>query len=620
MTGRRTRSEGEVSVATTTFRRMTQYADTRGLHPSAGPRFEEQRGLDDLGRSLREVTFCVVDLETTGGSAETDRITEIGAVKVQGGEVIGEFQTLINPRAHIPAFIAVLTGITDQMVAQAPSIEEALPAFLEFASGCVLVAHNAPFDTGFLRQACLRQQRPWPRFDVVDTALLARRVVTRDEAPNCKLSSLARVFGASTVPNHRALADARATVDVLHGLLARLGNLGVTTLEEVQGYTARVSTAQRRKRHLADGLPHAPGVYLFVDESDRVLYVGTSRDLRTRVRSYFTASETRSRIGEMIAIATAVRSVTCATALEASVRELRLIAAHKPPYNRRSRFPEKARFLKLTVEPWPRFSLVRKVLDDGATYLGPFSSARAADRALEALHEAFPLRQCTDRLPRVPDRTPCVLAELGKCLSPCDGSTSADDYSAVVARAREALSRHATSVVATLSLKMDALAVQERFEEAQVHRDRLLAFLRAASRSQRLTTLAGISELVAARREDDGRWAVHVVRHGRLAAAGVIPPGSDAHEFVDRLRLTAQVVAPGPGPVPSATAEEGDLLLRWLEQPGVRLVHLDGTWTCPVGGAERHTRRLADLATRSDARQSLVRADERRRLPMMARP
>ena len=125
-------------------------------------------------------------------------------------------------------------------------------------------------------------------------------MVTRDDAPNCKLSSLARVFNAATTPNHRALSDARATVDVLHGLMERLGGLGVHTLEELQTFSSRVSTAQRRKRHLAERLPHAPGVYLFRDDQGRVLYVGTSRDLRTRVRTYFTASETRSRMGEMV--------------------------------------------------------------------------------------------------------------------------------------------------------------------------------------------------------------------------------------------------------------------------------------------------------------------------------
>ena len=140
------------------------------------------------------------------------------------------------------------------------------------------------------------------------------------------------------------------------------------------------STAQRKKRHLAEGLPHAPGVYLFRDDRAQVLYVGTSRDLRNRVRSYFTASETRSRMGEMVGLSTSVTGIECATPLEAEVRELRLIAEHKPRYNRRSRFPEKVHFIKLTRETWPRLSLVRRVLDDDADYLGPFSSRSTAEK------------------------------------------------------------------------------------------------------------------------------------------------------------------------------------------------------------------------------------------------
>src|SRR5918996_1628268 len=213
-----------------------------------------QATFDELGRPLHEITFCVVDLETTGGSAaDGAMITEIGAVKVRGGEVLGEFQTPVNPKAPV-----------------------------------------APFDVGFLRHFATEGDYRWPRFEVLDTVRLARHVVTRDETPNCKLSSLARLFQSSTRPNHRALEDARATVDVLHGLIGRLGNLGVHTLEELQTFTSRVHPEQRRKRHLADSLPHLPGVYLFRDERGRVLYVGKSKDLRARVRNYFTASETRS--------------------------------------------------------------------------------------------------------------------------------------------------------------------------------------------------------------------------------------------------------------------------------------------------------------------------------------
>jgi DNA polymerase-3 subunit epsilon len=585
---------------------------------AATSRWEAQRSFDELGRPLRDITFCVVDLETTGGSAAAgSMITEIGAVMVRGGEVLGEFQTLVNPHAAIPPFIAVLTGITNSMVSDAPSIESALPAFLEFAAGTVLVAHNAPFDVGFLRHFASAQDLTWPGFEVLDTAKLARRVITRDDAPNCKLSSLAQLFNATTTPNHRALSDARATVDVLHGLMERLGGVGVHTLEELQTFTSRVSTAQRRKRHLAEGLPHAPGVYLFRDDRARVLYVGTSKDLRSRVRTYFTASETRSRMGEMVGLAESVTTITCATPLEAEVRELRLIAEHKPKYNRRSRFPEKMHFVKLTREPWPRLSLVRRVLDDDADYLGPFSSKKTAEKCLAALHETFPVRQCSDRIGVNPSRTPCVLAEMGRCLSPCDGSADPATYAAVVRQLRDTLLHRPDDVVDAIQRRMKSLADLDRFEEAGVHRDRLATFVRAAARTQRLSALTRCPEVVATRREDDGRWAVHIVRHGRLAAAGVIPAGADARHYVHQLGVSAETVANAPGPVPAATAEETEKVLRWLEAPGIRLIDVAGEWVCPVGGATRH---LSVYDAVNQSRLSLVPFDEQRLPATMHRP
>ncbi|MET3963552.1 DNA polymerase-3 subunit epsilon [Marmoricola sp. OAE513] len=584
----------------------------------ASSRWAAQMSFDELGRPLRDLTFCVVDLETTGAAvSQGAMITEIGAVKVRGGEILGEFQTLVNPHSAIPPFIAVLTGITNSMVASAPPIDSALPAFLEFARGCVLVAHNAPFDVGFLKHNAETLGYAWPKFEVLDTARLARRVVTRDDAPNCKLSSLAVAFGATTTPNHRALSDARATVDVLHGLFERLGSLGVYTIEELQTFTSRVTSAQRRKRHLAEDLPHAPGVYLFRDDRDRVLYVGTSRDLRTRVRSYFTASETRSRMGEMVGIATRVEGIECATPLEAEVRELRLIAQHKPRYNRKSRFPEKVHWLKLTNEVWPRLSLVRQVLDDDADYFGPFSSRKRAEKSLAALHETFPVRQCSGRLPATPSRSACVLAEMGRCLAPCDGSTDLDTYAEMVAELRDNLLHRADEVVEAISHRMDALSAGERFEDAGVHRDRLSAFLRAASRTQRLRALTRCAEVVAARREDSGLWAVHVIRHGRLAGAGVIPVDAHAGEYVEQLRLSSETVGRGLGPTPAATAEETEKALRWLESPGVRLVRVDGEWSCPVRGAGKH---LALHDAVEESRQGLAPFDERRSMPTFHQP
>jgi DNA polymerase-3 subunit epsilon len=544
-----------------------------------------QTSFDDLGTPLAETTFVVVDLETTGGSPASCAITEIGAVKTRGGEVLGEFQTLVNPQSAIPPFIAVLTGITDAMVASAPRIDAVLPTFLEWVRGSVLVAHNAPFDVGFLRANAQTLSLPWPDFASIDTARLARRVLTRDEAPDCKLSTLARIFRTTTTPCHRALADAQATTDVLHGLLERLGNLGVHSLEDLQTFTTMVTAAQRRKRYLAEGLPEGPGVYIFRDLRDRPLYIGVSRNVRARVRQYFVASEPRTRMAEMVGIAERVDAIACAHPLEAEVRELRLIGEHKPRYNRRSRFPEKAVWLKLTNEPYPRLAVVRRITDDGADYLGPFGSTKAAAAAMAAIHEAVPLRQCTQRLSTRRTSPTCVLAGMGRCPAPCEGGVTPEDYAPVAEAARSVLTVNARPVLDAARRRMATLSAQERFEEAAGFRDRAAAFVRTAARMQRLSALGECAELVAARPGFAGGWEIAVIRYGRLAGAAFAPRGAAPRPYIEALVATAESVTAGLGPTPAATAEEMECILRWLDGPGTRLVELDGIWCSPATGA-----------------------------------
>lgn len=563
--------------------------------------------LDELGTPLSDETFVVVDLETTGGSPADGGITEIGAVRVRGGQVLGEFQTLVNPGVPIPPFVAALTGITDSLVARAPSLGTALPGFLEFARGAVLVAHNAPYDVGFLRGACARHGYAWPDPAVVDTARLARVALHRDEVRNCKLATLAAHFRSPVQPTHRALDDARATVDVLHHLIERVGDLGVATLEDLRAFVGRVSRAQRTKRHLAADLPDAPGVYVFQDAQGAALYVGTSRSIRTRVRSYFTASEQRRRMAEMVAIADRVVPIVCATTLEARVRELRLIAGEQPRYNRRSRRPDRQTWLKLTVEPAPRLSVVRAVADDhsaGARYLGPFTSRLAALGAAEALQLAYPVRSCSGRLPaRSRSTVPgCALAELGRCLAPCTSTADVDDYARLVDGLRTAMSGDLRLVIAAVDERMRTLADDERFEEAATWRDRLGHVVSASLRTHRLRTISRAGWLVAAEPTTDHGWDIHVLRHGRLAAAGHAPAGVDPRPVVDALSQTADEVAARPDPAPAGLAEEALELLRWLDRPGVRLVLSDRPLALPrhCGGDREQqlgqVRRVADRA------------------------
>ena len=558
----------------------------------------EQLAFDELGTPLRATTFVVFDLETTGVSDE-DTITEFGAVKVRGGEVLGEFATLVDPGRGIPPEVVALTGITDAMVYTAPRLDAVLPAFLEFISGAVLVAHNAGFDTNFVRKACERHGYRWPKPAVVCTVQLARRVLTREEAPSCRLSALAQLLGSSTTPNHRALQDARATVDVFHSLLERVGSIGVQTLEELHDYIPDVTPEQRRKRSMAAHLPSTPGVYLFRGPGEEVLYVGTASDLRRRVRQYFTASETRRRLREMVALAVRVDHVECAHSLEAQVRELRLLSAHKPAYNRRSKNPKQAWWLTLTDEPFPRLSLVRTPRD-GA--LGPFRSRGLAEDAMVALQDATGIRPCTVRIPaQRAAGTPCALAELHRCAAPCAGRQTIEQYAPSVSSFVSLVAGRLLDPLHRLERRLLAHSAAERFEQAGVDRDRLAVLVRALDRGQRLAALAAVPELIAARPDGNHGWEFAVVRHGRLASAGVARRGVPPMPVVDALAASAETVLPGDGPLRGAPAEEVALVLRWLDRPGTRMVRCSQPWTEPARAAASWRGWL----TRADAARSV---------------
>jgi DNA polymerase-3 subunit epsilon len=454
---------------------------------------------------------------------------------------------------------------------------------MEFIGGAVLVAHNAGFDVNFIRKACERHGYRWPKPAVVCTVQLARRVLTREEAPSCRLSALAALLGASTTPNHRALMDARATVDVFHSLLERVGSIGVQTLEELHDYIPDVTPEQRRKRSMAAHLPSKPGVYLFRGPSEEVLYVGTAGDLRRRVRQYFTASETRRRLREMVALAVRVDHVECAHALEAQVRELRLISAHKPAYNRRSKNPKQAWWLTLTDEPFPRLSLVRTPRD-GA--LGPFRSRGLAEDAMVALQDATGIRPCTVRIPaQRANGRPCALAELHRCAAPCAGRQTVEEYLPAVSSFAGLVAGQVLEPLHVLELRLHEHSKAERFEQAGVDRDRLSVLVRALDRGQRLAALAAVPELIAARPDGDHGWEFAVVRHGRLASAGVARRGVPPMPVVDALAASAETVLPGEGPLRGAPAEEVALVLRWLDRPGTRMVRCSQPWTEPARSA-----------------------------------
>ena len=384
-----------------------------------------QRSFDDLGVPLHQVTFCVLDLETTGAAPPQCAITEVGAVKLRGGECLGTFQTLVNPGVGIPPEITFLTGITEAMVQPAPWIEEVLPSFLEFLGDAVIVGHNVRFDIRFLQAAMESTGRaPMPnRF--VDTCALARRLI-RDEVPNCQLGTLAERLRLAHKPTHRALADALATGDLLHALLERAGNLGVLGLDDLYELPTIRAHPQMGKLRLTSGLPRRPGVYLFRGAGGRVLYVGKATNLRARVRSYF-GGDDRRKISQLLRETQAIDHVVCPGTLEASVLEVRLIHRHQPPFNHRSKLWSRYAYLKLTLdEAFPRLSVVRSPrAGDGCLYLGPLGVHRGrppGGRRHRVRRAHPPVHGQGAQGARAPG--PCAPAQLGVAACPCAGTIS----------------------------------------------------------------------------------------------------------------------------------------------------------------------------------------------------
>ena len=187
----------------------------------------------DIGARLSEITFVVVDLETTGFVPGSDRIIEVGAAKIRGGEHLDTFQRLVQPGVALPAAITELTGITDAMLEGAPSIAEVLPELLAWMGDAVVVGHNLGFDTAFLDAALVDCGRPPLAGDRVDTLVLARRLVPGRTVADMRLATLAAHFDSGAEPTHRALEDALATVAVLRALLDRAARRGVLTLEDL---------------------------------------------------------------------------------------------------------------------------------------------------------------------------------------------------------------------------------------------------------------------------------------------------------------------------------------------------------------------------------------------------
>jgi DNA polymerase-3 subunit epsilon len=422
---------------------------------------------------LEDATYVVVDLETTGLRPGSSQICEIGAVRVRDLELEQEFQTLVNPGMPMAAGAAAITGLRDAQLRRAPPPAVAVGRFLRFAEDAVIVAHNARFDLAFLDRETERLTGSRIAAPVVDTVPLARRLLG-GRVPRASLAQLSHFVGTSTQPCHRALPDAQATAEVLLALIGLAQERGARTVADLIALAATRTRRVWGKRHLAFGAPTRPGVYLFLDRNENVLYVGKARDLRARLRSYFRSERQRPAVEAALGAVERIEWRVTGSELEAALEELRLIRELRPPANARVSRPERQVWLRRRGE-----TVVATPNPPSNTLLqGPIGSRRTAQLAARAL----------------------LAEELG----------------------------HPASALPRLRRRLAELADSRRFEDAARLRDRMTALERVCRELERTARLRRLERCLLAPASEPAHVRAIFVAGGRVVAERTLPPGGGA--------------------------------------------------------------------------------------------
>jgi DNA polymerase III subunit epsilon len=478
--------------------------------------------------SLAQLPFVVVDLETTGGSAQYDRVMEVAAIRVENGVITDRLECLVEPGVPIPPFVTRITGINAALVRGKPSFDSVLPALRRLIDGAVVVAHNASFDCNFLMHAFRRAGLGWDG-DRLCTLRLARRLVPG--LHSYRLDSLCAFLGFSFVQRHRAGPDAEATLALLKHLLDAAISRGIDSLSGLLQVQQQPVTNKRRKGRVDEAqvasLPTTPGVYLLKDHHGQVVYVGKSVNVRSRVRTHLRPSGTASNPGQprlrrRLSNIADVEAIETQSELEALLLESKLVKRYLPEANSLLRDYHDYPFIKVEVgDPHPRLEATRERPSDGTLYFGPFRRAAVVSSAVMFLNEQLGLRQCTG--PLRPGQAACALLEMKKCLGPCVGAVSNAEYAAAVDRGLKVLQGQDTSVLERAAQRRDDLGEQLRFEEAAELRDRIRDLEQVIGSQQRLAAFSDRNVVLVTPDRQADRMRLLLIRAGRLVDEVSLP-------------------------------------------------------------------------------------------------
>jgi DNA polymerase-3 subunit epsilon len=551
-------------------------------------------------KSLREIEFVILDTETTGLRPGHHRVIELAGIRIRGGEVMGSFQSLLNPGVRLPAFIVQFTGITQEMVTTAPKAHEVFPDFLHFIDGAILVGHNVGFDIGFLSYEARLLGYDFP-IDGLDTIPLARRFLPG--LRRFKLDKVADHLKIPAINRHRALGDARVTAAIFVKLLELAQQQGIQTLGHLRrrlqlpvawsGDITQATTTRQMEQLRADGkisaqsavlrptgtlflnpawkrdFPAKPGVYLMKDAYGQVIYIGKAKCLKDRLASYYNQplGYTRKMDG-LLQNVKEIETRVLGSELEALLVESQLIKELQPTYNVQLRNYELYPFIKIDIQhPFPRVYATREVAADGARYFGPFRSRRIVDLTIELVQKVFPIRTCTRSLPpQVKPSDPCLRLHLNRCPGPCRGGVDPTEYRKAIEEVCAFLGGEREDLLERLRRQMLEASQQLNFERAAWLRDTIRSADEVLIGQRLITGAVEANNLfIVYPSASEGCNELFLIRHGRMLEQRCIAHEPDAMKrSVRELLKVAVSLGDPPSIVGKAEVDQINIISRWI--------------------------------------------------------
>ncbi len=553
---------------------------------------------------LDDTEFVVVDTETTGLRPGPDRVIEVAGIRLRGGTVVDSFHSLINPGRRLPLFIVKFTGITQDMLENAPTAKEIFPDFLEFIEDATLVGHNLGFDINFLAYETRLLGRACT-LDGLDTILLARRFLPG--LKRFKLDMVAAHLKIQTINRHRALGDAEVTAAVFLRMLEIARQQGIKTLGHLRlrvqlpvawsGDITQAAVSEKGKLWRADGkltpaaiassrpngslfldpakkrdFPTKPGVYLMRDANQQVIYVGKAKNLKDRLSSYYSQplGYTRKMDGLLQSVKD-IETIVLGSELEALLLESRLIKELQPAYNVQLRNYELYPFIKIDIQhPFPRVYATREVAADGSRYFGPFRSRRLVDLTIELIQKIFPIRTCTRSLPpQAKPSDPCLRLHLNRCPGPCRGIDSdSAAYHQVIEQICSFLGGEREDLVERLRRQMFEASQQLNFERAAWLRDAIRGVDEILIGQRLITGAVEYNNLfIVYPSAREGHNEIFLIRHGRLLRQECVPhePGAMSNTIHELLAHAANL-GEAPNIIGKAEVDQINIISRWIHR------------------------------------------------------